>query len=284
MSGTARYAGTDTSRGPSGTIWGDCPWEEIKAGSVAGYLVEDDFTSFMKTPATTEGNFAAEHGYAQFSDTGGTIANDSTTGTGGEMQIGSDGDNEGASIRTRATPFRVSRSFREFWFEARILTSTIADAKHNIFIGLMEDAVLTATVPLTATGTLADQNLFGFQRPETVRSVAGTGGAIMNTVYKANGVTAVTVQTDAVALVAATYTKLGIKFRRGVDKAYPQTNILSFYQDGVRLSTSYAMPTGQGTDFPNDVSLGLVFAVLNATGSTPGTSTIDWWRAAQIAF
>jgi hypothetical protein len=269
---------------PSGTIWGDCPEQEIKNGEVPGFMIFDDFVQWMKTPATTEGNWAAGGGYSQFSDTGGTIANDSTTGTGGEVAIGSDGDNEGCSFRTTATPFRISRSFREVWFEARIKSSTIADAKHNIFIGFLEDVALTATVPITATGTLADNNLVGFQRPETVRSVAGTGGAIMNTVYKANGVTAVTLQTDAVALVANTYTKVGLKFRRGTDRMNPQTNILSFYQDGVRLATAYAMPSAQGTDFPNDVSLGLVFAVLNATAATPGTSTIDWWKAAQVTF
>lgn len=284
MSATAGFAGTDTSRQPSGTIWGDCPWREILDGQTPGFAFFDDFLSWNITPATTEGNWAAGAGYAQFSSTGGTIANNSTTGTGGEVAIGSNDDNEGCSFRTVATPFRLSRSFREFWFEARIKTSTITDAKHNIFIGLLEDQALDATHPITATGTLSDNNMVGFQRPETARLTAGTGGAIMNTVYKANGVTAVTVQSDAVALVADTYTKVGMKFRRGTDRMYPGTNILSFYQDGARLSTAYAMPSAQGTDFPNDVSLGLVFAVLNATGTTPGTSTLDWWRAAQITF
>lgn len=284
MSATAMFAGTDTSRAPSGTIWGDCPWNEIGEGNVPGYRFFDDFMSFNITVQTTEGDWSAGGGYAQFSSTGGTLANDSTTGTGGEVKIGSDGDNEGASFRTVATPFRLSRSFREFWFEARIKTSTIADTKHNIFIGLLEDVALDATHPITALGALSDNNMVGFQRPETARSVAGTGGAIMNTMYKANGVTAVTLQTDAVALVADTYTKVGIKWRRGTDRTYPGTNILSFYQDGARLSTAYNMASAAGTDFPNDVSLGLVFAVLNATASSPGTSTIDWWRAAQISF
>jgi hypothetical protein len=287
---------SDTNRAPSMSIWADCPVQSLQDQSINGSYFFDDFVSFEKTPATTEGNWAAGGGYAQFSDTGGTIAND-TTALGGAVAIGSDGDNEGCSFRTRSVPFQIIRTGKKFWFEARILTSTIADAKHNIFIGLMEDAALTATVPLSATGTLADQNLVGFQRPETVRSVAGTGGAILNTVYKANGVTAVTVQSDAVTLVASTYVKLGMVFEPAVNpfnKLPASTTsdavasdgygryLLSFYADGVLLATQKQIPTAAGTDFPNDVPLGLVFAVLNATASSPGTSSIDWWRCAQL--
>jgi hypothetical protein len=284
MSGNARFAGLDTSRVPSGTVWGDCPWNELMEGIVPGYYFWDDFTSFFKTLATTEGNWAAEHGYAQFSSTGGTGINPDTTTQGGVWTFGSDDDNEGASIRTLSTPFRIDRSTRELWFEARIAVSTIADTKTDLFVGMMEDAVLTNIVPITAAGAIADQNLVGFFRPETARTVAGTGGAIMNTVYKANGVTAVNVQTDAVALVAATFTKIAFKFKRGTDKDFPGTNMLSFYQDGVRLSGSKNIPVAQGTDFPNDVTMGLVIAGLNAAGTSPGTASIDWWRAAQLTF
>lgn len=273
---TVDFLVPDTTRSPSRSVWGNCPWRDIKEGVVGGIAFHDDFESFPKTPATTEGNFGQ---YAQFSDTGGTIAND-TTELGGAIAIGSDGDNEGCSIRTRSVPFRISQSTQRFWFEARILTSTITDAKHNIFVGLMDDTALTATVPITAAGALADLNLVGFQRPETARTVAGTGGGVMNTVYKADGITAVTVQSDAVTLAASTYVKLGMYFEPLGDK--DGSYRLSFYANGTRLTTSKAIPSAAGTDFPNDINLGLVFAVLNATGTTPGTSSIDWWRAAIL--
>lgn len=238
------------------------------------------------TSGTTEGNWNAGNAYAQFAGATGTLTPGS--GTGGEVVFGATADNDAVSIRTVAVPFQLIRTGKQFWFECRIKTSTIADTKNDIFVGLMANNALTSGVPITSAGALADVGLVGFFRPETSRSGAGTGGAIMNTVYKASGITAVTVQTDAVALVANTYTKLGIVFKPYVDPFATAVGdgygkyLLSFYQDGFRLGTQYQMATAAGTDFPNNVSLGLVAAVMDATGSTPGTMTMDWWRAAQL--
>lgn len=273
MPGAIMRESGDTRRGPSPIIWARENWLDLLDDPSRGIAFWDDFASFPKTPPTTEGNWGQ---YAAFSDTGGTMTNgDTATSLGGSVAIGSDGDNEGASFRTLATPFRIDRNQQQFCFECRIKTSTIADTKHNILIGLMEDAALTAISPITAAGAIADVNLVGFRRTE-----AASGGAIMNTVYKANGITAVTLQSVAGGFVADTYTKLGMKY-------YPRGHKsgnnfwLAFFQDGVELATGYQIVTGQGTDFPNDVPMGLFFAVLNATASTPGTSTIDWWRASQ---
>ena len=268
-----------TDRAPSPNIWGDCPWLDIVEGKTAGVAFFDDFLAIPKTPATTEGNWSQ---YAQFSSTGGTIT--AGTGQGGEAVFGSDGDDEGASIRTLATPFKITRALKKLWFEARVKSSTITDTKHGFFLGLMADAALTATVPLTAAGALADTNLVGFHRLE------GDGDAI-DTVYKADGVTAVTVGADAVTIAADTYVKLGMVFEtqypdpfvHSVDPATTaNTHLLTFYANNLRLASYKQIPSAAGTDFPNDVGLGLVFAVLNATATTPGTSTIDWWRAAQL--
>lgn len=279
MDGTATWDGSNSSAAYSGSIWKDCPVEALRdkmQTGPAGFLWEKSFTSIPITPPTTEGNWGE---MAAFSDTGGTMTAD-TTEVGGGVAIGSDGDNEGASMRTVIVPAKIILTGGDFWFEARILTSTITDAKHNIFLGLMENVALTATVPITAAGALADKNLVGFHRPETARTVAGTGGAIMNAVYKSDGVTAVTVQTDAVALVAATYTNLGLRFvpKRNIGKG---AGYLYWYQDGA-IVASKLIPSAAGTDFPNDINLGFVFAVLNATASTPGTSTIKHVRMAQL--
>lgn len=279
MDGVGNFGGTNASAAYSGSIWGDCPVEELvskKSTGPQGFLWEKNFTTIPITPPTTEGNWGD---MAMFSDTGGTAAAD-TTEVGGGVAIGSDGDNEGCSMRTVIVPAKIILTGGDFWFEARILTSTITDAKHNIFLGLMENTPLTAVIPITAAGALADKNLVGFQRPETARTVAGTGGAIMNAVYKVDGVTAVTVQSDAVALVAATYTNLGLRFvpKRNIGRG---VGYLYWYQDGVVVA-SKAIPTAAGTDFPNDINLGFVFAVVNATGTTPGTSTIKNVRMAQL--
>lgn len=276
MDGTVQPAGTNSSAGWSGSIWQDCPVEAIRDGQTPGGLWEKTFNTIPITPPTTEGNWGD---MAAFTDTGGTMAAD-TTEVGGGLAIGSDGDNEGASLRTVEVPWKIILTGGDFWFEARILTSTITDTKHNIFLGLMENTALTAIVPITATGALADKNLIGFQRPESARTVAGTGGAIMNAVYKCDGVVAVTVQSDAVTLVAATYTNLGFKFvpKRNIG---PGLGYFYWYQDGVKVAQKQ-VPSAAGTDFPNDINLGFVFAVLNATASSPGTSTIKKVRIAQL--
>ena len=271
-------AQTDSLWSPS--IWGNCPIKAIQEGELKGRVWEFNFDTLPKTPATTEGNFGL---FSQFSDTGGFINADTAIGSGWSM--GSDGDNEGASIRSRSTPFQIDRTAGgQFWFECRMKTSTIADTKHNILLGLMEDTALTATVPITAAGAIADINMVGFRRTE-----AASGGAVMDTVYKANGVAAVTVQAGGIALVADTYTKLGMTYNPNVDPFIADTAYtgaaryaLAFYQNGLRLATTKQIPTAQGTDFPNDVPLGFFFAVLNATGTTPGSSTVSNIRIAQI--
>lgn len=262
----------------SPNIWADCPIEELRSGNIPGVFFMDHFASFPKTPATSEGNWGQ---YAQFSSTGGTIT--AGTGTGGEAIFASDDDGEGASIRTLATPFKISRSNGKFWFECMVKLSTVANTTFEFFVGLMEDAALTATVPITNTAaTLADQNLVGFYRTES-------DGDAINTTYKANGVTAVTVGTGEVVPAAATYLKLGMVFDPGVDPFVHDTTLagtnkylLTFYANNLRLTSYKQIPSAAGTDFPNDVGLGLVLAVRNAAGSSPGNATIDFWAAAQL--
>ncbi len=277
----------DTSDHPSESIWGDCPTQALKNRDVAGAYLFDDFTSFNITPATTEGNWSAGMGYSQFSDTGGTIT--AGTGTGGEVVIGSDGDNEGCSFRTTSTPFKIIRGGLGFWFEARVKASVIADSKSNIFIGLLENIALSAIIPITAAGALSTNNMVGFHRPESALTTAGTGGATVNFRYKADNVTAVTQQADVGTLVADTYIKLGMKFVPGIDPfnygavgdGYGKFLLYS-YVNGVAQNTPKQIPSAAGTDFPNDVSMGLVFCILNAAASGQGTATIDWWQAAQL--
>lgn len=276
---TIQYAGNlgaaQTDRGWSRGVWHDCPIQAIRDGELPGEIFEFDFNTLPKTPATAEGNFGL---FSQFSDTGGTITADADGG----WALGSDGDNEGASIRARAVPFRISRSYKKLWFEAMVKTTTIADTKHGIFCGLIQDVALTATVPITAAGALADTNLVGFQRLEG-------DGDFFDTVYKADGVTAVTVGTDAQAIVADTLVKLGMKFTPETDPIIQDPNFsslgkfnLKFFGNGLPLSSYKQIPSAAGSDFPNDINMGFVFAVLNATASTPGTSTIMRARVVQL--
>lgn len=266
---TQQYKGSqalgllDASRGPSQSIWADCPILEIINGVVDGVHYFDEFENGPRVAAGAE---AAYGRYRGFADTGGLVADGDEVG--GAVVLSSDGDNEGASFRTSTASFQIRRGLGKFWFECRVKTNTIADTKHGIFVGLMADNALTAVLPITATGTIADVNIVGFHRLEG-------DGDYFDTIYKADGVTQVTVQADAAIIVADQWVKLGMVFD-------PATNVLSFYRNGVKLGTSYTVVAANGTDFPNDVRMGLVMAVLNATASAPGNTEIDWLRAAQL--
>jgi len=271
MEGVGQFAGTNSQAGYSGSIWFDCPVESIRDGQVPGFLYEKRFTAIPGGAIpTTEGAFGE---LALFSSTGGTATGD-TTEVGGGLAVGSDGDNEGVGLRTVICPVKLILTGGDFWFEARVLSSTIADAKHNIFLGLFENVALDATHPIGATGALSDNNFVGFHRTETANK-----GALMSAVYKTDGNTQGTVA-DVVTLAAATYTNLGMKFipRRNLGKG---AGYFLWFQDGVQVA-SYLVTSTAGNPFPNDVFLGFCFAVLNATGTTPGTSTIKHVRMAQL--
>lgn len=261
----------NSGAGLSPGLWKDCPIDEINGNNNNGYGFFDDFNDIAYTVPTTEANFGR---YRGFSSTGGVLANMATE-LGGVLTLGSDGDNEGSSIGQVGFPYKISLSNKSLWFECRVKSSTISDTKHGILVGLVgataittTRSVLTAIEPIAADGTIVDTNFVGFHRLEG-------DGDYFNTVYKADGVTQVTVKDNAKVIVADTYVKLGMYWNYF-------TGILTFYADGVALPDTYTMASGAGTDFPNDVTLGLVMAVLNATGTTPGNAYIDWWACYQL--
>lgn len=259
----------DTRRGPSLNIWGNFPWWEIERGIKGGVLFKDDFDTSGFTVPTTEGQIGPW--YKAFTSTGGTIKA-ATPVRGGVVTLGSDGDDEGASIATVGCPFQIVAADGMFCMETRIKVSSIAVTLCDVFVGLCELVTLTATVPITATaGAMADKNFVGFMRPGT--STAGDG-SIVRTTYKADGITAVTVADYASQFVADTFIKLGMKFD-------PKDNILRFFINGVEQATTKTIPASAGTDFPSDTLMGPMFAVLNTAVNT-SLITMDWWRFGQV--
>lgn len=261
MMNTTQWKGVNSGPGASPNIWADCPWTLIDQDPNVGFKIYDNFLTIGKTPPTTEGNFGR---YKGFTSSGGIIGPSGEYG--GGIRIYDATDNEAASLGTSNFPFKIGRGMGKFWFEASVKVSAITDTTQNLFIGLFEDAALSATVPFGATGVITDNNYVGFQRLEA-------DGDKLDIVYRANGVTAVTVLADAVTLVADTYVKIGMVFD-------PSTNVLTFFADGVPVATK-TIPSSAGDDFPNDVQLGLVFAAMNAATATV-IPTMRWWRAAQL--
>lgn len=263
-----------TDRGPSPGIWYDAPSiSALRDNPTLGWFIDDDFTLSGLFADATTGSCGQ---YKYFTSTSSPIAIRDAGLPGGVLTFGADGDNEAASLLSSTGSFYIQRSTAaslstggKLWFEARIKTSSIAATTSDIFLGLSEVFIPTATVPLTAVGALADKNLVGFHRGEGASADSG----VVDTVYKADGVTAVRVGSAAVTLVADTFVKLGFVYD-------PVTFILTFYKNGVALSSTKTIPLAAGTDFPNDVALAPCFAVVN--GATTGTSGLDWWRCIQV--
>lgn len=257
----------DIDRSPSVQLWHQVDADLQRRGIWREYW-NDFSTSLGADVGALPTTVAAYMGGLVFTDTGGVFTHVQTSGEEGDVKVSSDGDNEGANFSQGIETFSIIQDAGELVFECRFKTSTIANTKHGIFLGLMEAHTQSATVPIAAAGTLADANFVGFHRLEA-------DGDYVDTIYKANGVTQVTVKADAQILVADTYIKLGMVFNRGGD------NELRFYVNGFELPDTYSVPSSAGDDFPNDVQLGVSYAVLNATGTTPGDTHLSWLRCAQ---
>lgn len=272
----------DTDRGHSNAIWSNCPIHSIRENNSIGVHRRIEFgNDGFRLAANVNAAVAYwSNGFKAFGSDGFAIT--AVAAQGGGITIGSDGDNEGGSLQLQNAPLLISRDTLSAWWEVRMQTSHIDNTKHGIFAGLAALASLSATVPIAADGTLADINLVGFHRLE------GDGDAL-NTVYKADGVTQVTVEEDAATIAAATWFKVGIKYEAGIDPEIQDPNRtglakwnLSFYFNGRRTATVKQIPSAAGTDFPNDVALAPIIAVLNATATTPGTTSVDWMEWAQM--
>lgn len=266
MPNIVQFTDRNSDRWPSPAIWADFPEEALELPGMAIHLF-DDFDRFP-VPTTNTSPTEIGWGYNGFLADGATFTAADEIG-GVVTMLAGNADNEAASFGQTQKPFQISRSHYDLWFECRCKVSTITDSLMGAFIGLIDAATLGNAVPIVDAGTLADENFVGFHRLE------GDGDQF-DTVYKANSVTQVTVATDAVTIAADTYVKLGMKYNS-------RTYELSFYADGVKLDDTYTVVAAAGTDFPNDVRMGLVFAV-KAANSSPSTLSIDWVRCAQLLY
>lgn len=249
----------DTRRGPSKSLWRGCRTLDFIQNPEAGvYQFYDHFPLVAaNTAATSYGDLQAY--------TGATAGSDITDAgiVGGGVKLESTTDDQGAAIRGLPA-FKIALGQGRLWFEARFKQVNITDSKFNLFCGLIETGSVAATLPLTTSDAMADKNFVGFQR------VFADGDALDST-YKADGVTQVTVGADAITTVADEFVKVGMFFD-GTD--------LHFYKNGIRLADKKTIPSAAGTDFPNDAVLGICFGIMLGHGDT-ASATIDWIACAQ---
>lgn len=264
--------------GYSGRIWSGFPVDGIRNGVTPGFVREWEFGTIKPSTNINAAEAYWDQGLRAFGSDGGSLTYFAGIGSDTGMTLASDGDNEGVGLRDQLVQARISRADKMFAWELVFEDDTITDTKHGFFVGLQDNTAITATSPIAAAGTIADVNLVGFHRLE------GDGDKL-DLIYKANGVTQVTVLADAITLVAGTEYRLGMTYRPESDPFGESRYVFRWWLNGVNITTgtSYkVIPSADGTDFPNDVAMGFIATMLNATATTPGGLTIKRARYGQV--
>lgn len=272
MTNTVQYRGTlgsnvpNTGSGASPNIWSDCKWNLIDAGIVNGVQFFDHFAhGGIITSPTTVASLGSGTGWSGFGSSGSTITWDDAQG--GGIVLAETTVDEGVVLTHDQHAYVLSNVAGNFFWEARIKLLLTATTENSWVAGLMDTTAVTAIVPLTAAGAVADVNFVGFHKPEANTTAYDTS-------YKADGVTLVEVNSDVGAIADATYFKVGMKM-------LAKDHVLRFYINGIEQANTKTIVNALGTSFPSDVRLGLVFAMAVGAAASDNTMTIDWVRVSQ---
>lgn len=259
-------AATAAGRGPSPLIWNECPWLQFQLGADDGLTYFNDFHDGNFVLANNQTVTDLGQGVSGFTaaTAGSTISmnNDEPVGA---LTLNSTTDNEDAGICILGGLNTAGQikfvSGKKFWFEARVKSLNITDAKFGIFCGFAQEGLNATTALIGADDALPDVDYVGFHK-------LAADGDKFDTGHRKNGGAAVAVKADAVTIVADTYKKLGI---------YCDGTTVTFYADGVALADTCALATAT---FPTGEELAFYFVAMNSSDDT-AESTIDWVRIAQ---
>tara|TARA_R110000851_G_scaffold226741_1_gene379606 strand:+ start:188 stop:1009 length:822 start_codon:yes stop_codon:yes gene_type:complete len=250
----------DTQAGPSAAIWHNCPILQILEDPGKGIIFWDDFLTPPVTPTETAENPAGVSGSYITITSDGAADIQNGGGLGGEVKLNPAASDKHCAMRAGGAIFDLSTGHKPLWFEARVKVGQIANAKGGFFVGLFEGIASTATSPITANGTMANENNVGFQVLE------GDGDALVVSHGKA-GASGNDVATAAATVAAGTYVKVGFKMAN---------NACEFFANGVLVKTVLA----SAAKFPEDLPLSPTFAAMGAAANTTGYF-MDWWRVVQ---
>lgn len=300
---------TNTYRDPSGAIWSTCPEAELR--SQGGVLFYDDFvmTGNLNMTSAVAGSIGqwSTYGYA------GAQVNDGAK-EGGVAVLSSDGDQEGIALLSSTGSVRIVTTSTlalnpKLWFEARVARSTITQTKSEFFVGLMAPTLSSglpaAAQPITTTDDtlMTAGDFFGFHCCSTDATRGGpTEVAVAfclasGTVNYPTNLTTLMASTGNTVLAGGTFVKLGFiydpnaLYTRITSATARQTagntsrKLIRFFVNGVEapafLSSDDVANATAGQAFPTKF-MSPVIAHMNTTGSTPGTTSIDWIKLAQL--
>lgn len=265
---------TGSDRGPSESIWKDCPWLELQNNPFKGFFFQDDFQNSVSLVAGTAWVPATTNALGTTGEwTGGTAATTGSvvpvaTNKFGEIQIFSSTANDDSVLAWPKTadlagPFDFT-SGQKIWMEARVKFSTITNAEMGAFIGFAEEGLVDTTELMSATNSaLSDKDYIGFWKSEA------DGDAIKQLWNTESGAASPNTATNDVVPVADTYVKLGMKLT--------SNGRLTFYKNGVK--TGYSVTVGT-TDFPDGEEMAFYMGVMSGTNDDE-SMTVDWVRLAQ---
>lgn len=267
-----QHDGDVLGRGLSGSIWNDCPFEEIHRDPSNGWGIKDDFVSFGGLLTSTAGNYhsAGGGGYKSYQDSGCTItqisyAASQSPGVIKLLQDGTDNDdcNMECGFGTGAM-FSITAGQRLF-YECRFAVSEVA--ANNFFFGLAEvgttvtDGLITDSNALLATSS--GKTIVGFNKlvaaPATLTTVYGTAAA-----------TATVHNSAAKTLVADTWYKAGFMF----DGSY-----LHYYVNGVEIGSPVLY---SATNVPDALVMTPAWVTKNSGAAS--NFFIDWFACYQSMY
>lgn len=272
----------DTDRGPTPAVWADCPWFEILEQTGAGrggVQFYDDFTDWpLIGTQTTQIGFAK---YKVFNTGAGTVAPISAINSvekgGSILNISLDTDNDSGSLAHAYPSYRLTgdkTTAGKLWFECRMAMNTILTNTVGWFVGLaeVEQWTLATGVPFNGGDAITNAAAaIGFRKEED-------GLGVIDTVYSDRATSFTNIGDAATSVSAAnTWIKLGMIY--DPDKT---DECITFYADGVKLTTAYSKSSLQALTNLDANALGLIVAAVADSAGTAASVYMDWWRIAQL--
>lgn len=257
-----------SDRGPSETIWANCPTLELSTNPFRGLFYQNDFVE-PHTQATNTASAHIKNGvYGFTTNNAASVITDADEQQGaitlssildtnaldtGIMVLG--GANNYGHLKITAG--------KRLWLEGRLKVSSITNAKLSFYFGLGQVAKNAAGGLITATsgnGALASVTNCGYHL------VQSDGDAILAK-YATTTTAATTAASATIVPAADTYFKLGLYF---------DGDSMNWIANGVK----YASVRYNTTNFPDALSIA-AYLQLSAKDTSAVTCTMDWIRIAQ---
>jgi hypothetical protein len=162
----------NTDRGPSGSIWADCPMDDLNTYIQNGLFFKDDF--LMSGNLTTTNAIGSMGQWATWADTSCVLGTDPQQDGGVILLSDAANITKNITLGSTAGGFRMVSAATnnplinaKLWFECRVAVGSITTTKRDAFIGLVDNTTSFSTA--SATGVInagnalqTVPNLFGF--------------------------------------------------------------------------------------------------------------------------